>query len=63
MGTRLTANINDTPLIEPNPSGDSPETGMLALKCRIRQQELLAELGVKALQGAKVVFYAEILRR
>ena len=48
----MTANMNDTPLIEPNPSGDSAETGIRALKYRIRQQELLAELGVKALQGA-----------
>ena len=42
---------NDTPIIEPNPSGDSPETGMRALQARIRQQELLAELGVTALKG------------
>ena len=42
---------NDTPIIEPNPSGDSPETGMRALQARIRQQELLAELGVTALRG------------
>ncbi len=48
----MTANNSDTPLIEPNPSGDRAETGMRALKERIRQQELLAELGVKALQGA-----------
>jgi two-component sensor histidine kinase len=48
----LTVNESDTPLIEPNPSGDSAETGMRALKDRIRQQELLAELGVKALHGA-----------
>lgn len=47
----MTAN-NDTPVIEPNPSGDSAETGIRALKERIRQQELLAQLGVKALQGA-----------
>ena len=43
---------SDKPIIEPNPSGDSPETGMRALQVRIRQQELLAELGVIALQGA-----------
>ena len=49
---RLPANNSDTPLIEPNPSGDSAETGIRALMARIRQQELLAELGVKALQGA-----------
>lgn len=43
---------SDKPIIEPSPSGDSPETGMRALQARIRQQELLAELGVTALQGA-----------
>ena len=48
----MTEKKGDTPLIEPNPSSDKPETGMRALKDRIRQQELLAELGVKALQGA-----------
>ena len=48
----MTPNNSDTPLVEPNPSGDSAKTGMHALKTRIRQQELLAELGVKALQGA-----------
>jgi len=48
----LTANNSDTPLIEPNPSAIEAATGMRALQDRIRQQELLAELGVKALQGA-----------
>ena len=48
----MVTNNSDTPLIEPNPSGDRPQTGMRALEVRIRQQELLAELGVKALQGA-----------
>lgn len=43
---------SDTPIIEPTPSGDSPDTGTIALRDRIRQQELLAELGVTALQGA-----------
>jgi two-component sensor histidine kinase len=45
------ASHSDTPIIESNPSGDSPETGMRALQVRIRQQELLAELGVTALKG------------
>ena len=48
----MVTNNSDTPVIEPNPSGHRPETGMRALEVRIRQQELLAELGVKALQGA-----------
>ncbi len=42
----------DTPIVEGNPNGVSPDTGMRALQDRIRQQELLAELGVTALQGA-----------
>ena len=41
-----------TPIVEPKPSGDRPETGLRALQERVRQQELLAELGVTALQGA-----------
>jgi two-component sensor histidine kinase len=45
---------SETPLVEPNPSGDAPETGMRALEDRVRQQELLAELGVMALQGASL---------
>jgi two-component sensor histidine kinase len=43
---------SDTPIVEPNPAGDSPDTGLRALQVRIRQQELLADLGVRALQGA-----------
>lgn len=50
----MTVNNGDMPIIEASPSGDSVETGMRALMDRIRQQELLAELGVKALQGATV---------
>ena len=45
---------NQTPIVESNPSGDIPDTGMRALQDRIRQQELLAELGVTALQGASL---------
>ena len=48
----MTTTNNDTPLIEPNAAGDKPETGLRALEDRVRQQELLSELGVKALQGA-----------
>ena len=40
------------PIVEPSPSGDRPDTGLRALQERVRQQELLAELGVTALQGA-----------
>jgi two-component sensor histidine kinase len=46
-----TANT-ETPIVEANPSGDQPDSGTHALQVRIRQQELLAELGVMALQGA-----------
>jgi two-component sensor histidine kinase len=45
---------SETPVVEANPSGDEPDTGVRALKDRIRQQELLAELGVTALQGASL---------
>ena len=48
------SNDTETPIVEPNPSGDSPDTGIRALQDRIRQQELLAELGVTALQGASL---------
>jgi two-component sensor histidine kinase len=40
------------PLIEPKPNGDGPPPMSPALARRIRQQEILAELGVTALQGA-----------
>lgn len=43
---------SNSPIIEPNLAGKGPDTGMRALQERIRQQELLAELGVTALQGA-----------
>jgi two-component sensor histidine kinase len=40
------------PVIEPKSSVDGPSTTSPALARRIRQQEILAELGVTALQGA-----------
>lgn len=40
------------PIVEPSPEGDNPDLTHRALRQRIRQQEILAELGVKALQGA-----------
>lgn len=44
-----------TPVVESNPQGESPTdlTGR-ALRLRIRQQEILSELGVLALQGSKL---------
>jgi two-component sensor histidine kinase len=40
------------PVVEPRPDERSPDVTLPALLLRIRQQEMLAELGVKALQGA-----------
>jgi two-component sensor histidine kinase len=42
----------DKPIVEPKPQGDGPDLTQRALQQRIRQQEILAELGVTALQGA-----------
>src|SRR5579859_2399572 len=42
------------PVVEPPPNDDQPDDlTSRALRLRIRQQELLAELGVLALQGTK----------
>jgi two-component sensor histidine kinase len=41
-----------TPLVEPSASGDAADTSLHALRQRIRQQAILAELGVSALHGA-----------
>lgn len=43
---------SDAPIIEAKPQGDFPDLTFRALQQRIRQQEILAELGVTALQGA-----------
>ncbi|MEJ0093617.1 MAG: histidine kinase dimerization/phosphoacceptor domain -containing protein [Methylocella sp.] len=42
----------DTPIVEPTPQSDGPDLAQRALQQRIRQQEILAKLGVTALQGA-----------
>ena len=42
----------NTPIVEPKSQGDTPDLTLRALRQRIRQQEILAELGVNALQGA-----------
>lgn len=39
-------------VVEPSPDGGTPDVTLRALEQRIRQQEVLAELGVGALQGA-----------
>ena len=44
----------DSPVVEPNPAGDDPDVTLRALQQRIRQQEILAELGVVALHGASL---------
>jgi len=41
-----------TPFVEPPVHGGTPDLSLLALRQRIRQQAILAELGVSALQGA-----------
>ncbi len=43
-----------TPIVEPAAGGDVPDTTRRALDQRIRQQEILSELGVIALQGGDI---------
>jgi two-component sensor histidine kinase len=42
----------EEPVVEPKPTGGPSDVTLRALQQRIRQQEILAELGVTALQGA-----------
>jgi two-component sensor histidine kinase len=51
----MSASSGDDPVVERNPAGKSDDLTGHALRLRIRQQELLAELGVLALQGASFV--------
>jgi len=51
----MSASSGDDPVVERNPAGQSDDLTGRALQSRIRQQELLAELGVLALQGASFV--------
>lgn len=51
---------NARPVVEPNPAGDAPDLTLRALNQRIRQQEILAELGVLALQSTPL---SELLDR
>lgn len=48
------------PVVEPSPEGDAPDLTRRALDQRIRQQEILAELGVLALQNPS---FAELLNK
>lgn len=43
-------NVGKRAVVEPNPEGDAPDLTKRALAQRIRQQEILAELGVLSLQ-------------
>jgi two-component sensor histidine kinase len=49
----------ENPVVEPTPAGDTEEVSRRALRQRIRQQEILAELGVLALQRGTT--FAELL--
>src|SRR5262245_31515177 len=51
----MSASSGDDPIVERNPAGKSDDLTGRALRLRIRQQELLAELGVLALQGTSFV--------
>lgn len=54
----MSENDEAPPVVEPRPDERPPDITLRALLQRIRQQELLAELGVKAMQGASL---AELL--
>ena len=45
-------NDAEQPVVEATPGDDGPNVTLRALQMRIRQQEILSELGVTALQGA-----------
>lgn len=49
---RMSASDESAPVVEPPPNSDAQDVTMRALEQRIRQQEILSELGVMALQGA-----------
>ncbi len=48
----MSTDNNSTPVVETQPNEQQPDLTMRALEERIRQQEILAELGVASLQGA-----------
>lgn len=51
----MTSDKNDSPpIVEASPSAQESEFTLKSLQQRIRQQEILAELGVIALQGASI---------
>ena len=55
LNLNMSASSGDDPVVEANPAGKSNDLTGRALRLRIRQQELLAELGVLALQGTSFV--------
>ena len=57
-GKPLTADDKKPPVVEAKPDGASPHSNERGLGLRLRQQEILAELGVTALQGSQL---AELL--
>ena len=46
------SNEKEEPVVKSKPSGGASDLTLRALQQRIRQQEILSELGVTALQGA-----------
>jgi two-component sensor histidine kinase len=53
-GKPLTADDKKPPVIEAKPDGAAPQSNEGGLGLRLRQQEILAELGVTALQGSQL---------
>src|SRR4029079_16501485 len=51
----MSASSGDDPVVERNPAGQSDDLTGRALQSRIGQQELLAQLGVLALQGTSFI--------
>jgi hypothetical protein len=60
MSTSEPPSSSESAIVEPSPEGEQVELGRRALTFRIRQQEILAELGVVALQRIEL---AELLDR
>jgi two-component sensor histidine kinase len=52
MGSSERGDNEPTPVVEPKPGGTVPPATSRVLAKRIRQQEILAEIGVAALQGS-----------
>jgi two-component sensor histidine kinase len=59
--SKPTSSDSDQPVVEPPPDGNAEEVSRRVLRLRIRQQEILAEFGVLALQRATA--FNELLGR